>query len=561
MDDEVPRRTYLATLLATGLTSGVAGCNTSSDGSDSTSTTESTTAAPNQAPRILAHDATPQNNGTTLAVSLEGEDDQELSLARIEYAGKIVEEAPESASVSLDGNFTELGATDLNETPGQITYVLRDIDGRETRAEVRPDETAPRLLDFSAQPTENAGEIALLLEGRDDVGLEEVQLLLGGSPQLQENVSGQKEYSTDQNVGTSEDAKFRQNTVTASLQDWNGNTTETEAETYVRKYDVMEDTRMDIGAIYLPWMGDKFGEILSGDEVEPAIGHYDDLVEQQNEVVNQHIDQMQGHGITEVMFTFGTSEEDYRAFGHYEKAALSSEFGVEAFFALPDPFKYNRDIGKDFDFLRENVVGKSNYNTVDNRPVVQFWGPRHLVYNIRDEIEDRYGGLKEFVDYTRQKLTRDGVEPFLVADASGRGYYNHFEAEEFWAAWDGLTNWPASTEANKTIPQEEAIEWVKKDYKGIKKFTEKNNQDFYPIVIPGFNDTHNEGWGQDRRIPRSTSAFRDRLQLAERYADGRINIYSFNEWAEGSQIEPGRFLDSDYGTDYLEVVEEFQTSN
>jgi hypothetical protein len=99
---------------------------------------------------------------------------------------------------------------------------------------------------------------------------------------------------------------------------------------------------------------------------------------------------------------------------------------------------------------------------------------------------------------------------------------------------------------------------MEKEYKGINDFTERNNQAFYPMVIPGFNDTHNDEWGENRRIPRSTGDFEERLQLAEEYDDGRINIYSFNEWAEGSQIESGTFLGNDYGTDYLEVVEEFQ---
>lgn len=42
MDDEVPRRTYLTTLLTTGLTAGVAGCSTSSDNPNTETTVSST---------------------------------------------------------------------------------------------------------------------------------------------------------------------------------------------------------------------------------------------------------------------------------------------------------------------------------------------------------------------------------------------------------------------------------------------------------------------------------------------------------------------------------------
>jgi hypothetical protein len=563
MSDEVTRRSYLQALLATGVVASTAGCNSSQDTSN-TEATDTPTATSSQAPRILAHDATPQDSGATLAVSLEGEDDHKLNLVRIKYGERTIEKNPESTSVRLRGEFTDLGASELTEAPGQVTFLLRDSTDRETRTEVYPDETPPRLQTFSIEPTDNAGELTLRLEGQDDIGLETIKLQLGERIPLQRTVSERNDYATDQRIRVGDDAAFQQHTATAILEDWNGNTTESNAETYVPKYDVLRETRLDIGAVYLPWMGSKFGGILSQKEVKPRIGYYEDLVERQNEVVNQHVDQMRGHGINKIMFTFG-ERNDHQRFNNFEQAHLSKGIGVEAFVAIPPIFDRGRDIDEDLDFIRENLLGEPYYSTTRKRPIVQFWNPSHLVYNRREQIRDEYGGLTDFLRHVRKKLRKDGTDPFLVGDANGRGY-NQGDAgfggaEDFWGGWDGLTSWTGRTVADETVSQEKAMRFVEEDYQKIREFADKNDQEFYPMVIPGFNDTHNEEWGQNRTIPRSTTAFRDRLQLAEKYADGRINIYSFNEWAEGSQIESGRFLDNDYGTAYLEVVEEFQTSN
>jgi hypothetical protein len=128
---------------------------------------------------------------------------------------------------------------------------------------------------------------------------------------------------------------------------------------------------------------------------------------------------------------------------------------------------------------------------------------------------------------------------------------------EFWDEFDGFTNWVGKVKPDKTISNEESLEYMEENYRGIAEYAD-DDQVFWPMVIPGFDDRHNEAWGRDRQIPRSTEYFQEMLALAEEYGDGRINIYSWNEWAEGSQIEPGSFRDENYGTEYLEVVEQFQ---
>ena len=573
-DDNIStnRRNLLKAFGAGSAAVSLAGCNDknstggkNSSGKDgSTEGNSSSTASPDQAPEILSQSAHPKNNGEALSVSMEAEDNENIEYALIQYGDRINERNNvDGKKIDMNGEFTDLTGARLGEDPSRVVYLARDNQGRETRVEVSPDEIAPELLDFAVSPTNKAGQMSLGVKGKDNIGLEQLALLLDGNSQLRQDASGQKEAAVDTNINvSSNEAVGEENNLKAILEDWNGNTVESEAEAYVRRYDVMEDTNMDVGAVYLPWMGSKFGETLSN-EANPRVGDYEDLTKEQNELVSQQVDQMQGHGVNNVMFTFG-EYRDHQRFQNFEEAGLTDEIGIEAFVAIPPIFNRDRDIDEDLDFIHENLLHKDNYNQVNERPVVQFWNPSHLVYNRREEIQSTYGGLTEFIGHVRESLTKDGVEPFLVGDANGRGYNQGragFEgAEEFWSQFDGLTSWTGRTAPNEEVSQEDAMEFVKKDYEVIDEFTNRNDQHFYPMVIPGFNDTHNEEWGQDRVIPRSTEAFRERLEMAENYADGRINVYSFNEWAEGSQIEPGSFLGDDYDTDYLEVIKEFQES-
>lgn len=574
MDDEVPRRTYLATLLATGLTAGVAGCNTSSNASNPESTTESTTAAPDQAPEILAHDATPQDNGTTLAVSLEGEADHEISLARIEYGDKSVERNPESASVTLDDKFTNLGESSLDTTPGQVTFLLRNTDGNEKRATVNPDETAPQLQTFAVEPTTNAGEIAIQLDGRDDTGLEEVQFHLGEQPYLQKNAVGQQAYSTEQRVNVSKSASLQHSPATASLADWNGNTTETEANTYVRKYDKIEESRRDVGVLYVPWArgGNHCLEDISS---EAAIGTYGDPVISP-ETTDKHIDQMTGHGINRVMFNYKGFENVRDELAEFLKSSLINQIEIEAFYPVKnkrwvDGKDWREDIlAPDMTDLKNRILSRSNCATYNDRPILHIWnahqlsqwGPKKYKRNIMEE----WGSYEKFVNDMRSYLTVDDTEPFLIANILGAGVYGSEETDTgmppMTKLFDGVSTWTASgvLDSGSAVDWASAMEFVEANYEGAVSYAERNGMEFIPMVFPGFDDRANHCWGRDRYIPRSLEKFDEMLALAEEYATtDMIDVATWNDWPEGHQIEPGTWRGNEYGAEYLESIQRFQS--
>jgi hypothetical protein len=573
MDDEVTRRTYLEALLATGVVAGTAGCSSSQNNSTTSTTDRTPTATPNQAPQILAHDATPQDTGTSLAVHLEGQDDHGLSLARIEYGSNAIEKSPNATGVTIDDEFTNVGTTELDEASGRITYLLRDTDGKETRATARPDETAPELLAFSATPTENAGELSLVLEGRDDVGLEAIQLRLGESPRLQKDASGRQEVSISQPINVPDDAAFQQHTVTASLEDWNGNTTETEAETYVRKYDVMEDTRLDVGAVYIPWAGDKFGKCL--DAAHPSIGQYS--YPTAPEVRSKHFDQMQGHGITNVLFNFNGTDDDRRSAKRYLESNLADQVRVRPKYSIKD-YRWNPGeqgqswkkwvVPRDMKFIQKQFLSHENAFTYNDRPVINIWNADYWGWesDYRERIKQEWGSFESFVTDLRSHLQVEGKDPFIIGGVSaGRGYWGFDESAPLLKEFDATTTWTNTWAlAEEELDTNQAnwsnlMPYIEANFKGHRKFTETHDMEFIPMVFPGFDDRLNTCWGQDRYIPRSQEQFKDLLELADEYrTTNMIDIATWNDWTEGTQIEPGSFRDTDYGTEYLKIVQEFQ---
>lgn len=569
------RRKLLEVLGAAGISIGMAGCGGSrnntdqgtTDSRDSTSTvTPSPTGSPtpvDQAPQIT--DATAELNPeeNSLYYSVTATDQKGLGQLRVVYGEKEYSQQPEGKEATVEGTFEDVAEADPSEA-GRVSFRAVDSAGQETRKDVVFDSEPPEVV-FETRTTENAKEISYNVEAVDNRDLVSLKIEVGTRTLIDEDLNGKEaslEGLVEQNL-----TPGKMNRLTATVQDTAGNQTSKKVEQYARKFDKTGDLDMDIAVDYIPWIGDKFGGILRKGEVRPNVGHYEDFAKgPQNEVANNHIDQMLGFGANKLLFGFGENRRDYDRFENFKQSELFDKIDLDIFYVLPQVFKRNRNLDDDMDFIRENIFTEDNYNTVNGRPVVHVWRPSDMIYNdaLNEQITNEYGGLKGFYEYVSSKLTVDGTEPFLVGDANGRGYPKRiypgsiWQQEDFWKLWDGLTTFAGRLRPGMKQPWSEYREVIRRDYVGIHEFVNKHQQEFWPMVMPGFNDTHQDGgWGQDRRISRAVEDFRQNLQLAAKYATGRINIYSFNEWAEGSQIESGEFLGNNYDTSYLEAIRQF----
>lgn len=205
---------------------------------------------------------------------------------------------------------------------------------------------------------------------------------------------------------------------------------------------------------------------------------------------------------------------------------------------------------------------KRNYLKFDNKPVFS-------VYSI-DELVQSFGGLegtRKALDYFRQEVQAAGFpglhlqvisygrngEPYLLKaeNAEGKGI-NEIIA---------LLGIDSITTYHWCGVKEDYIQWGTTEMALWEKWDALLTIPYFPNASVGYDDTPRfpeKGKKQmvhDHNTPASFAAF---LQKAKEYADSHpkqprlITINAWNEWVEGSYLEP----DMKWGYGYLEAVRE-----
>lgn len=577
-----PTRRQLLQYFLAGSLSGLAGCNQNPE-SGTTALATNTTTAPttstsstivdNQAPRILSYKAHPKDYGKVLAVLMEGWDGDGIEYASISYGNLGIEETLGTEQVSLEGVLEGVPDAQAGD-PGQVKYLLRDSSGNETEAEAYPDRQAPEIALVTETPT-TAEEIKTVLEGKDNVGLHDLQLLLNGEPVSEQVLTGQKTVSQERDLTGSIEAMKpgEMNSIEALLEDAMGNTARKGVGQYVRKYDVLGDARLDIGAVYVPWA--KGGRHCFEGDAQAEIGYYGDSIISA-ETASKHIDQMTGFGISRILFNFKGTEVARREISELLNSDILNQIYIEPFYPIKDKrwqtdLDWKEDIiPTDMGYIRDHLFSRQRLAKIQNRPVIQIWaalkwsswGPSKY----RENIMDAWGGYEAFLRDVRSELTVDGINPFIIANIGSGGRYGSSDSDtnlpEMVKLFDGISTWTASgaLEPGKEVSWDDAIGLARDNFAGAVDFVNQNGMEFIPMVFPGFDDRSNPCWGQNRHIPRNPTYFRKLLELADEHrTTNLVDIATWNDWPEGHQIEPGSFKGTDYGTEYLQVVKEFQS--
>lgn len=577
VQDESFRRRQILAAAGTAITGGLAGCNTGTDSRPHTGTTTDAsppastgteTSTDRQAPAITAYRATPRQDGTVLHVYMAGEDDRELQAARVAYGGRELARQPDGTQVTVDGRLQDTAvATDED---GKVLYALTDAAGNATRKHVQPDDTAPSLS-VSGQPTEHAGEAALTIDAQEDTGLAEVATLLDADAVQTTDVTGRQQYSAEETVTAPEQYRFQHTPVGARARDWNGNTTEQDVQTYVRKYDVMDDLQYDIGVTYTPQTGAAFQQGCVVRKT-PEVGDYQDPI--RPETTSQHIDQMTGHGINRVIYVytgFHNAPERMQSFlesSMIDQVEIHPEIDWNVFKHSMDESWKDTVLPETGRILRENILNRGNVATHEGRPRVRMWAAHAYALNeeARSKIMEEWGSYDAFVDDVRNQLTVDGSEPYLAGGFGLTGWtdYEAGDVGDFAALFDGVFNWtgPINSHTGETWAWEDVFPLMQEGFEMHHDFATSHGVDYIPTAFPGFDDRGEDCYppAEKRHIPRSLDRFQQMLSLAEESATtDMINIATWNSWSEGTQIEPGTHRGTDYGTDYLDVIEEFQS--
>lgn len=321
----------------------------------------------------------------------------------------------------------------------------------------------------------------------------------------------------------------------------------------------MDDLPLDIGVVYIPFMADKWDRCTPG---EPSIGEYgiDDSF-----AVNRHIDQMQGHGITTLMFNYGEGRKDFDRVRAFLDAELSSEIAIETMWVIKKVFTRDLDIDLFMEFARENLLSLPNHRTIDGRPVVQLVGSNFIPWDdsTANEVKERWGGFEEFAEYLRLGLTVDGIQPYFVSSITDVPDSGLSEDEAEWnKQFEAVTTWFPNPRVDEESPWNWYLSRAKGDFEVLTEFANKNDLDLIPTAFPGRDERFNTCWGNNPFVSRHPSHLEDMLTLSDQFRTlNRINIATYNDWVEGHQIEPGEWPRTDYGTDYLQKVKKMQVGH
>jgi lipopolysaccharide biosynthesis protein len=217
--------------------------------------------------------------------------------------------------------------------------------------------------------------------------------------------------------------------------------------------------------------------------------------------------------------------------------------------------------GKQDDYRHFDVLLKAfhdnRYLKIDGKPLFIIYDPMSIP------------NVNKLTDLWRKMATKGGLKGIYLIGAAWRKGWNPKEY-----GFDGSTpkdNLPTARKqyVPPTKPIKKIIQLYSQKYNkplvySYKQYIYENehmratNKEYYPCVIPNWDNTPRSGWNGLVLHGSTPELFKTHLQMAlkiiEKYTSEHkiIFIKSWNEWAEGNHLEP----DLKYGKSYLQVVKD-----
>lgn len=354
-----------------------------------------------------------------------------------------------------------------------------------------------------------------------------------------------------------------------------------------------------LGAHYYPWYGKSahsilgMGEWESGYTNKPVLDEYNS---RNPEVISQHINWTKNAGIDffVIEWTGFHTWEDITLKNHYLLIPKTSDIKFcihyDSYFALNkfvNQVSYNFDSKytttktkgekflKDFEYLADTYFNHPQYLRINNHPVV-------IIYNT-----SAFRNISEYFEKLKINMAKKGITLFLVADVvcwagvklSKKNlsfFWNNPPKETVKTLWralgrlslkscekdislskyfDGITGY--NMYAVNRIPN--FFENVDKMYQKFWSYANSHNLCFIPTIMPGYDDRNLKGLSSPILERKGGEFYKEFWRIAKKYLDPSLKIVlitTFNEWHEGTEIEPSK----EYGTRYLELTQFFKRS-
>jgi hypothetical protein len=340
----------------------------------------------------------------------------------------------------------------------------------------------------------------------------------------------------------------------------------------------LEGEAIFVTASYYPWyhpVDGKWGDGITG---TPLLGLYesDDW-----NIISRHIEWATKYGISgffvewtglkapgfdnslKVMLQHPESSKIKFSLTYAVSAALGTIWEQRAQGKQPDEIDWTVNCSdpdvearflKDIDYAAKNYFWRENFLKVKGRPVFYLWASATmkgdavgLLQKARKMVAENYGMNVYFIGEeicwsSSPELERvkafDALMPYMMINGS--------------------------VPPSESYPLEKSLSSIISQYEGWSNVCRDLGIGFIPGVFPGYDDKNRTVYyvKKDGKVDtmapiviRSVESFRDFCCEARKLVDpdvGLINIASWNEWFEGSTVEPSK----QYGFEYLEVIKE-----
>ncbi|NBC08442.1 MAG: hypothetical protein GVY26_14705 [Bacteroidetes bacterium] len=233
---------------------------------------------------------------------------------------------------------------------------------------------------------------------------------------------------------------------------------------------------------------------------------------------------------------------------------------------IPFEKRQIRRMKRDFRYLSRHFFDHPNYLKIEGKAVVVLYLTRTF-----------YGRYAEALQAARTAARKQGFELYLIGDEVFWSMPNRQRIRQL----DAITAYNMHGPARFAgYPAESGFfEWVGKQYRRFQEIAQRENVDFIPNVMPGFNDRGVRPEVRHYVIPPQATEGGSAVSTLQQYLDvarplagsplDMITITSFNEWHEDTQIEPAigpaagsgpvqhPYTYPSYGMQYLELLREY----
>lgn len=344
-----------------------------------------------------------------------------------------------------------------------------------------------------------------------------------------------------------------------------------------------------LGAYYYIWYGRPTLSIIGGGvwrwgyTNHPALGEYNHL---DKEVISRHIDWSKAAGIDfwAVRWVDSGSWDDIALKDHFLSHPRSSEmkFCIN-YDAIPALNRYqfhtypNYDFDElytpqktkgdkfleDFDYLAKTYFNLPQYLKIEGKPVVilynasayrnmeKYFAKLPPLFLIADAV--CWAGArisKRNLNFLWETSPKEAVKTVWRAFRRNnlKNYENDIKLSKHFRAITGYNMYSQNRLDN-------FLENVDGVFRKFHEYAKSQNLHFVPNVMPGYDDRNQNGLRRLTLGRKAGEFYKDYWRIAKKYLDPDLPLVlltTFNEWHEGTEIEPSR----EYGEKYIELTKQ-----